>query len=117
VSVNGHVYTTAGTYSDTIRCDSIVTYTIVLNPAPVVTWTPTDTTNLCNAVPGYSSSLGGTPTGGVYSGVGVVNDTFYYSQPGVEWNHLYLPHQSVMLQLGLGQISYHYLSGYHREPV
>ena len=85
VSINGHVYTTAGTYSDTIRCDSIVTYTIILNPAPVVTWTPTDTTNLCNAVPGYIVLTGGTPAGGVYSGVGVVNDTFYYSQPGVEW--------------------------------
>ena len=85
VSINGHVYTTAGTYSDTVRCDSIVTYTIVLNPAPVVTWTPTDTTNLCNAVPGYIVLTGGTPGGGVYSGVGVVNDTFYYSQPGVEW--------------------------------
>ena len=47
-SINGHTYTIPGNYSDTLHthvgCDSIVTTVLTVNPLPVISISPNDTT-------------------------------------------------------------------------
>ncbi|HTA62510.1 MAG TPA: PKD domain-containing protein [Bacteroidia bacterium] len=47
-SINGHTYTMPGNYSDTLQthlgCDSIVTTMLTVNPLPVISISPNDTT-------------------------------------------------------------------------
>jgi len=98
---NGHYIHTAGSYADTIMlaggCDSITQLVLHVNPLPVVTLT-WDSLALARDVElNYDSTAwwcslffpnnfqlkGGSPTGGVYSGSYVVDDTFSYNQVGV----------------------------------
>lgn len=74
---HGHVYTTGGTYLDTLvnagSCDSIVTLNLTALAAPVITWNVRDT--ICNTAGITSVAIpSATPAGGVYSGTGVSGD-------------------------------------------
>ena len=78
---NGHPLTMAGTYTDTLPstqgCDSIVTLTLTVNPAPVATFTPADT-QVCTNCHGGNATLGlsgGAPSGGYYIGQFVSGDS------------------------------------------
>ena len=74
---NGVSVSTAGPHSDTLRCDSIVTLTLTVNAAPVISWSPTDTV-FCNNTGNSSNVLSASPAGGVFTGLQVSNDTLYH---------------------------------------
>ncbi|HRG57304.1 MAG TPA: T9SS type A sorting domain-containing protein [Bacteroidia bacterium] len=56
-------------------CTTVSSFVITVNPLPSVTLPPTAT--YCNSV-GNIILTGGTPNGGYYSGVGVLNDSIFY---------------------------------------
>jgi PKD repeat protein len=86
VTVGTNQYSTSGTYTDvltnSVGCDSTVTTVLVVNVNPVVTVTPTtiDTMCLSSTTP---LTLLGTPSGGVFSGTGIVGNTFNASTAGL----------------------------------
>ena len=75
--VGSSTYTAAGTYTDILTatngCDSTVTTNLTVNPLPSLAVAATDT-NVCV----YSSavSLIAIPTGGTWSGAGIIGSTF-----------------------------------------
>ena len=76
---NGQALDKPGTYIDTVStingCDSVVTLHLNVNPLPIVAWNGNPDTA---AIQGGAITLtGGSPTGGVYSGLGVWNGKFY----------------------------------------
>ncbi len=82
VTVGSSTYTTSGTFTDVltnaIGCDSTVISTVVVNPLPTVSTTPTNIGLICS----YSDpiTLVGAPAGGTFSGNGVTGSTF---NPGI----------------------------------
>ncbi len=83
--INNHVYSTNGTYVDTVKspggCDSVLTTVLTVNPAPVATLDVSNTDTVCI---GLNIMLkGGAPAGGVYSGVGVTGNIFNTATAGV----------------------------------
>lgn len=81
--INGHVYSTSGTYIDTVKtpggCDSILTTKLTVNPSPAATLNITGNDTVCL---GTDVVLSGSPAGGVYGGVGVTGSTFKSSVAG-----------------------------------
>lgn len=83
--INGHVYSTTGTYIDTVKtpggCDSILTTKLTVNPSPIATLTinPANDT-ICLGADVILS--GGSPAGGTYTGAGVVSGIFKSSVAG-----------------------------------
>ena len=76
---NNELLTATGVYIDTITtatgCDSIITLSFMVDTLPPVTWNFNTDTIASNSHPILLT--GGTPTGGVYSGTGVVGNLFY----------------------------------------
>ena len=79
LTYNGTVYNTAGVYYDTtittFGCDSIIEVTLVFNPLPTVSLSPFVKDSVCSTY-GLINLPAGIPTGGVYSGNGVVGGFF-----------------------------------------
>jgi hypothetical protein len=67
------VYTTTGT---TGSCKNVRTSTVIVNALPSVTLSSSSSTACTSSSGGITLSLTGSPSGGVYSGVGVVGNTF-----------------------------------------
>jgi hypothetical protein len=67
------VYTVTGT---TGSCTNVRTATVVVNALPSVTLASSSSTACTSSSGGITLSLTGSPSGGVYSGVGVVGNTF-----------------------------------------
>lgn len=85
VTVGSSTYNSSGTYTDVLvnsaGCDSTVTSTVVVNPLPTVSTTPTSIGFICsNADP---ITLVGTPSGGTFTGSGVSGTTFNPATAGV----------------------------------
>lgn len=67
-------YTVTYIYTDPLTlCTSQDSKTLVVNPLPVVTFSPL--TNICQNAPSFALS-GGSPAGGTYSGTGVIAGNF-----------------------------------------
>ena len=65
-------------------CDSIIVTTLSINQLPTVTldFVSAGISHLCGNTYPYSILSGGSPAGGIYSGLGVSNDTIYcYGMP------------------------------------
>ncbi|MFN8286621.1 MAG: alkaline phosphatase family protein [Chitinophagales bacterium] len=75
---HGQNLTVAGTYYDTLTaqtgCDSFLILMLAANAGPTVSWAGADSLYTTGAP---ISLTGGTPAGGVYTGTGVNNNTFY----------------------------------------
>ena len=83
-SFNGQQLSLAGIYKDTIinttGCDSIVTLSLTADSLPSVTWIGNaDTITNGSQV----TLMGGSPSGGSYSGQGVADNVFYPDSAGV----------------------------------
>jgi hypothetical protein len=85
-SWQGNIYTTAGTYFDTLTamngCDSILTLNLTVTPLPNVQLSGLNNTVYCPSSSPVVLS-GGSPSGGVYTGTGVSGNTFDPSLAGV----------------------------------
>ena len=79
VLIYGNYENTSGVYYDSLQtingCDSVLSTTLIVNPLPNVTLTNFNPDTICSNV----SAVGlpnGSPSGGVYSGIGVNGGTF-----------------------------------------
>lgn len=73
----GHSYSAAGTYRDTVRCDSIATLDLSVNALPVVSWVQADTVLKWCGSSTFLLLQGESPAGGVFSGSYVSSDSLY----------------------------------------
>jgi hypothetical protein len=75
---NGQSLTASGIYQDTITnasgCDSVITLTLAMDTAAVITWNSNTDTVLPHST---DILLNATPAGGVYSGTGVNGNIFF----------------------------------------
>ena len=81
---NGTTYNASGVFTNVLvnsnGCDSIVTLNLTINPSPVVLLNPFGT--ICDTDSDFSL-MGGSPSGGTYSGTGVSGGVFSPTSAGI----------------------------------
>ncbi len=81
---NGTTYNASGVFTNVLvnsnGCDSIVTLNLTINPSPVVLLNPFGT--ICDTDSDFSL-MGGSPSGGTYSGTGVSGGVFSPTSVGI----------------------------------
>ena len=91
VLIFGQYMSTSGVYYDSTQtvfgCDSVITQQLSLKPSPIVNLSNFLEDSLCSDGSAFQLTEG-TPVGGVYSGIGVINGYFDPAQANLGWNDI-----------------------------